>query len=596
MDGIKLPVFLLVLVLGLGVYLYTSTPQPVDRSAAEQSSTADETLMPSSQDPIMLAQKAFSSENYPEVIRSLSSFVNRQDYEIQRMLGYSFAAEKMFDAAIVAFENSLKLRRIPENGYSLAYLYEITGRLNVASLLYQDLLEAQLPPQMNRAVYEGLARTSIFEQDTRRSFRNNSQLIKKYPDSHEGFIALIKIMRNTGQTKGLENLIAAGDRYHSENFEYNFWLGVLLYETGNFDESLTRFYKCIKIDQENSTPYYYSYQILKRQKSISQALEDLEQYHKLNPLLPHIFFEAALDAKGEGRLDLAYKFLRSSLSRDRTLLGRNDRGTLRAIERMIQADASELDKKFFTAFMNYINGDYKIANNQLTHLAPQLKNTHLQTDSERILHECKMLEQQDLRYDRQLREMRHQQELARMASTQSNQPISPGQKDDARSKVRRQAMNNPNDLRLQYSAGLELARMGYPDDAKLFFESALRLNPDILEPHYSLAKLLINQNDILSARTHIDAALRINPNSTQALSVSADLHLKNRDFSRAKSDAEASIRANPNNGEARIVLAEVYARNNDLRQAITQIDMGLEVERDPQRREKLLRLRESLRN
>ena len=64
---------------------------------------------------------------------------------------------------------------------------------------------------------------------------------------------------------------------------------------------------------------------------------------------------------------------------------------------------------------------------------------------------------------------------------------------------------------------------------------------------------------------------------------------------RAQSDAEGALKANPNNGEARLVLAEVFARNSDFRRALQEIDLGLEVESDPHRREQLLRLKDNLR-
>ncbi|MDN5279497.1 MAG: hypothetical protein PWR01_3462, partial [Clostridiales bacterium] len=361
MSGIKLPLILLIVVLGLGVFLFFpsgSKKKPIEKK--QPTSTTTQTS-----DFLQEAKAAFSKGDYDETIALLENHRQDSDYEIQRMLGYSYAAVKRFDDAIVAFEKTMESRRVPENGFSLAYLYEITGRNNVARMLYEDLLSAELPPRMQKGVYEGLSRTSVFENNTKAAIKYNMAMIKRYPDSPEGFVALLKIMRNTGHLKGLENLVTHGDKFHEANFEYNFWLGVIYFESGDFSNSLKRFRTCIEIDPENSTPYYYTYRVLKRQKNIEQALADLEKYHKLNPLLPHIFFEAAIDAKNEGRLDLAYKFLRSSYTMDRTLLGRNDKGAMRAIERMIKASGSEIDKRFFSGFINYINGDHKVARDQI---------------------------------------------------------------------------------------------------------------------------------------------------------------------------------------------------------------------------------------
>lgn len=596
MDGLKLPVFLLIVVLVLGVYLFNpfSRPEPKVRVKTVSTDMVDETR--SAEDTIKQAAELFAAGDFSKVIQLLEPSQNSEDHEIQRLLGYSYAGVKRFDAAILAFEKSLQQRRLPENGYSLAYLYEITGRTYVARNLYEELLSAVLPPKMQRAVYEGLARTTIFENDTRLAWKYNTELIKKYPDSPEGFIALIKILKITGKAKDVDKLTALGDKHHQENFGYNFWLGTLYFEIGNFDAALKRFKKCIALDPDNSTPYYYTYRILKRQKNIEAALLELEKYHKLNPLLPHIFFEAALDAKNEGKIDLAYKFIRSALTMDRTLLGRDDHGTMRAIERNIKKNGSDIEKQFLTAFVNYINGDYKVAREQVLHLTNTLKDGPLAEDGRRILRECDILAMQDARYLAQVRELQRQKELEQAVGLQT-MAADPGFEDETEVDIiKRKAMINPNDLRLQYSAGLQLAKLGQIEDAKRFFDNSIRLNPNILEPNYSMARILIYEDNMGEARSYIDRALKINPNSSQTLSISATLYLKNNDFSRAKSDAEGALKANPNNGEARLVMAEVFVSQHDHREALQQINLGLEVEKDAEKRQQLLRLKETLSN
>jgi len=595
MDGIKLPIFLLIVVLILGVYLFNPTGKPAPRvRPATSKSGGVEKPVQRNEDAIKEASEPFENGDFDRVIKVLQPHADENNYEIQRMLGYAYAGVKRFDPAIVAFEKSLELRKVPENAYSLAYLYEITGRLSVARMLYEDLLAADLPPRMQRATYEGLARASVFENDTKISWKHNTELIKKYPDSPEGFVALIKIMKNSGQTKDLDKIVVIGDKFHQNHFEYNFWLGTLYYEMGSFDESLKRFRKCIQITPDNSTPYYYSYRILKRQKNIEQALSDLEKYHLLNPLLPHIFFEGAIDAKNEGKLDIAYKFIRSALSMDRTLLGRDDKGTMNAIERMIKAKGSELDKKFLTAFVNYINGDYKIAREQIIHMTEAIRGTPFEDDARRILRECDILAMQDEQYASHVRDLQRQKELEQAIQLQKMVSDPDLENETEIDIIKRKAMINPNDLRLQYTAGLQLAKLGQIEDAKRFFDNAIRINPNIMEPNYSMARILLHEENHSEARSYIDRALKINPNSSQTLSFSANLYFKNRDYSRAQSDAEGALKANPNNGEARLVLAEIHRNNNDNRKAIQQVNLGLEVEKDPDRRQQLLRLKENL--
>lgn len=594
MDGLKLPIILLVVVLALGVFLFNPFAPPKKGTKVQPEPAKVTEPVKSPEEVIKSAQAALEKSDFEQVVKLLEPHRNSADFEIQRLLGFAYSGIKRFDPGIVAFEKALEQRKVPEVGYSLAYLYEITGRVTVARMLYEDLRSAKLPPRMERAVYEGLARTSAFENDPRQTLKYNYELIKKYPDSPEGYVALIKLFRHLGHTRDLPTLIKAGDVHQLENFDYNFWLGTIYFDTGNFDEALKRFQRCIKLNPANSTPYYYSYRILKRQKNIEQALKELEKYHRLNPLLPHIFFEAAIDAKNEGKILLAYKFLRSALTMDRILLGRDDKGAMQAVERQIKSKGSELDKKFLTAFMNYVNGDYKIAREQIIHLTEAVKGTEYEDDARRVLRECDLLEMQDVRYQDHVRELQRQKELENAARMQEMTVKTEIEDETEADLIKRKAMMNPNDLRLQYAAGLKLARMGHIADAKRFLDSAIRLNPNILEPNYSMAKILIHEENLSEARSYIDRALKINPNNSQTLSISADLYLRNQDFSQAKSHAEGALKTNPNNGEARLVLAQIDLKNGDSRGALQQLNMGLEVERDPERRQQMVRLKESL--
>ncbi|EKD81991.1 MAG: hypothetical protein ACD_39C01532G0001, partial [uncultured bacterium] len=225
MDGIKLPIFLLVIVMLLGFYLFNPFARPDPGSKPKPVQTSTKTPAKTAQETVAAANTAFASVDYAKVIELLEPHRTSEEFDIQRLLGYSYAGVKRFDPAIVAFEKAMESRKVPEIGYSLAYLYEITGRVTVARMLYDDLRQAKLPPKMERAVYEGLARTSSFENDSKLTLKYNTELIKKYPDSPEGFVALIKLFRQVGHTRDLPTLVKAGDTHHLGNFDYNFWLG-----------------------------------------------------------------------------------------------------------------------------------------------------------------------------------------------------------------------------------------------------------------------------------------------------------------------------------------------------------------------------------
>lgn len=597
MDGIKIPILLLVIVIGITAFMfYTSSGPSRRRPVTRVDETDDISEIPDS-DAIAAAQIEFNNQNYEQVLRLLEGRVAPDNYEGQRMLAYSFAAEGRHDAAIVAFENALALRRVPELAYSLAYMYELTGRTRVARILYEEVLTAELPPRMLRGAHEGLARTSHFEQDLAKSFNSNREIVMRYPDSVEGFISLFQVMKKAGRTSGLENLVRRGDQYHINSYEYNYWLAVLYFENEQYDAALNRFRRCIRIDPDNSTPYYYSYRIFRKQNNLNQALDELAKYQERNPLLPHVFFNAAIDAKNAGRLDLAYRFMRSALTRDRALLGRNDQGTLRAVERMMRQQGSSQDRALFEAFMNFVNGDHLRARQQAERLLPRLEGTEL-ADARMIIVESDRIAQQDESYARYMAQLRRHQEYERMAQLEAarlEEMADVAEGEDPVAALRRNAMNNPNDLRLQYSTGLELARRGHISDAKSFLNNAIRINPNIMEPHFSMARIYLAEGDDRRAREFVDNALAANPSNSQTLSLSANLHFMSRDLESARRDANSAIRSNPNNAEARKVLAQIYLQRSEFDNARSEINRGLRVARDPQLIQKLNELKGNLR-
>lgn len=593
MDGLKLPIFLLILLLAIGWFLFMPSGHMPKLHKKLQTKTTDNTKS----DVVEKALKEFSKHNYEAVVSLLGAQSSFKEYSVQKILAYSLAGLKRFDSSIVAFEKLLKIKRYPEDGYSLAYLYEVTGRMKVARMLYQDLLSATMKPKLKRRVYEGLARTANFENNTKLALKYSIDMVRYYPDSPLGFVSIFKLFKVIGKTKKLDKLIEIGDRYHKDNYEYNFWLGSLYFELADYDKALERFRACVRIDPDNSTPFYYSYRILKKQKNLESALRELEKYYNRNPLLPNVFFEAAVDAKNDGKIKLAYKFIRSALTMDSTLLGRDDQGTLREVERYVRRKGSQLDKMFMEAFMSYVNGDTDVALEQAKRLKPKVKGTKFAIEVNRIIGECYRLKSQDKAYAKYLAELEREKNLAKRAKAASKTMAAVV--DDGETKIeeiKKRAMMNPNDLKKQYLAGLQLSRLGELKDAEVFFKNAIRLNPNILEPNFSLAKLLAFEKNYSEAKKYINKALEINPNSSLTLSLSATVKYEDGDIHGAESDANSALLANPNNGEAFLILAEVYSKNHRFDKAVEQIQQGLEVERDPIRRKRFMALKNSIRS
>ena len=137
MDDLKIPVILLICIIcGAGLYFYNKSQNPttpkvkptktIVESVPSKDSDAQEAKKKSEEELIVKAKEVFESGNYKKTLEVLSEHQNSSDYNVQRMIAYALSSNKEYDRAILAFEKVLKIRKVPADGYSLAYLYEIT--------------------------------------------------------------------------------------------------------------------------------------------------------------------------------------------------------------------------------------------------------------------------------------------------------------------------------------------------------------------------------------------------------------------------------------------------------------------------------------
>jgi tetratricopeptide (TPR) repeat protein len=599
MDSLKIPIILLLLMVGaLGYFLLGpgsgKKPLPGPKPGTPTSTDPQPAVL-DEPTAVVAANKALAADDFSAVIQTLTPHQTSSSHRVQALLGYGYAGLKDFPAAAQAFEKALADYRDPAYGYSLAYLSEHLGEMELAQNLYRDLLKAKLDKNIRLKVFLGLARCSLFTNSTKEAVSAYQQAILLDPTVEEPFVGLLKLMKQAGSMKGIETIRDKGDLFHSKSFNYVFWLAQVLYDNGKFDEALKLFRTATELNPDNSSPFYYIYRILARGNKHEEAMAELERFYAINQFLPYIFFQAALDAKQASRLDLAFKFIRTAITMDRSLLGRDDQGTLYAVEQFLNKNGRPEEKTFMKAFNAFINSDFHGAHRAISPIAPQVTDPRLRDDIKRLLRECEKHFRTERAYsDYQARlaaEQRRVMDSLRSAMAQRRQTLEESPTDE----IKQQAMGNPTDARLQYETALKLARMGDIEGAKTFLGETLRINPDIHEAYYSLGKLAQAQGDLNEARRHLQEAIRRNPSSSQALSLSAQLSLDLGDADRAREEALGAIRSNPNNGEARLVMATIYQSQGDLQKAKLEIDLGLAVERDPERRNQFTALKNQLR-
>ena len=594
MDSLKLPLLILVVLGALTAFFFmqprTPASRPVKPSGTEQQ-TADQDEL------IRKATTALDKNSFEEILSTLAPLTESDDPNVQSLLGYAHAGMKNFDAAVAAFEKALEKKRDTRFGYALAYVLETMGAPDKAKALYEDLSRASLPRQIMIKIHLGIARCALLVNDPASALESYKYVIREDPTIIEPFVGMLKMMKMTGQAKGIDKLREKGDLLHLNTYSYCFWLGSVYYETGDFAKALDFFRRCIKIDNDNSSPYYYVYKILRRSQKIDEAVMELERFHALNPNLPYIFFQAAIDAKTENRLDIAFKFLRTSVTMDRSLLGRDDQGVIAAVEKHVTARGTPEEKIFLPALTEFINSNFAKAAELARTILPGIKDPALRADTERLIGEAEVVLKNEACYNAYLAKVREDQnaELAMLRNKLAKlRNTTPGSDEARLDALRKAALDNPRDAKLQYSTALHLARAGDIAGAKLFLQETIRVNPGIGEAYYSLGKLLHFEGNDRDAIAQLQQAVRQNPSDSQSRSLLATIQLAGGESENAEQEARASLLINPNNGEARLVLVQTHIQANHPEKALEEIETGLELERDPSRRNQLLELRKSV--
>jgi len=590
MDKLAIP--LVILIALIGVFLFLAQPK--------RSVTSPETMKPKTSADIKAAkikgEEAIEKGEYAEAIRVLEPFSSSDDPEIHGMLGYAYSGVQNFNLSAQAFEKAIKKNRNPPMVYALAYVYQTMGEEGKALPLFQELSQGNLPPPVLGKVFLGLARAANWTGNSKSALDAYKKAIKLDPKQVDAFVGFFKVSRNVGKTADFDSIVQLGDQHHGEKFDYNFWKGFFLQEINEDSKALEAFKKCVSLNPENSSSYYYLYKILRKSKKIEEALKALGEFYSLTPALPYVFFQAALDAKNENRLDLAFKFLRGSVLYDRTLLSRDDEGAFAAVQKYIDQKGTAEEKKFMKVFMDYVNGDIKTARSQASSMENQLKDSKLAADLQRIVFECDQILRKEAEY-RDYQAALKAQKLAaiRQLGQTVKTPSNVIEKETPLDVIKRQAMANPKDPRLQYSAAIRFAEAGDMEGAKQFLRETLRANPNVSEAYYSMAKIALLEKNNAEAEENLEKALKIRSENSQARSLLASLKLQNGDVEKAIEEARGALSCNPANSEARFVLAEAFMKQAKADKALEQINYALEIEVDPERIQKLKDMQKQLR-
>ena len=607
MDDLKLPVFLLICILGgVGFYFYNKSQNPTQpkvkpKKVIEETISEEEKAAQKAEtdlEKLKDAKKSFAEKDYEKTLALLSGLEDKADYDTQRMFAYSYSSKKEYDRAILFFEKVLTIKKVPADGYSLAYLYEVTGRASAAAELYTDLSTQELPTNYRKAVYEGIARVSAFIPNNSRLEEYMVKLLKEWPDSKDGIINLIKCKKQNNSFKDIDPIADSANKFFAKDYSCNYELAQLYEAAGQNNQAVTFYKKCIKIDPKNYTPFLDCYKNLMKINKPESAVKALEYFLESGQTYVSLYFDASKIAHQNQLYRQAFRLYLNASVLDPKIQGLDDGGLVSDVEKVVRDKGSETEKVFVNAFICYLNGDYKYATSEIERIRSELDNSIYKNDYKLVLKGCEKLAQIDKKRDDELEayenylkaeEEAKKKEMEAAAKSYSNELKSYSDND-----LKDRALKNISNFNLQIETASEFMRRGNMAEAKTFYRNASDINRKSHVPYYELAKISMLENETDLAKKNIELALKYNPDNVDCLAFAGTIYYNSNDIPKAVECAERVLKKSPNNSSARIIRARVFLSQKEYDKANEEIDKALSSEKTNMMRAELLRFKRQI--
>ena len=607
MDDLKLPIFLLICILGgVGFYFYNKSQNPTQpkvkpKKVVETTISEEEKAEQKAEaelEKIKDAKKSFAKKDYEKTLTLLSGLEDKADYDVQRMFAYSYSSKKEYDRSILFFEKTLKSKKVPADGYSLAYLYEVTGRASAAVSLYTELAEEELPTNLKKAVFEGIARVSTFIPNNSNLEPYMEKLLKEWPDSKDGVINLIKNKKQNNSFNGIDNIAESVNKYFSKDYACNYELAQLYEAAEKYNQAVTFYKKCIKIDPKNYTPFLDCYNDLMKLNKEESAVKALEYFLESGQTHVSLFFDASKIAHRNKLYRQAFRFYLNAAVSDPKIQGLEDGGLVSDIEKVVRDKGSETEKVFVNAFICYLNGDYEYATSEINKVKAELDNSVYKNDYKLVLKGCDRLAKIDKKrdddikaYENYLREEEEAKKKAMEAAAVAKTNDLKGYSDK---ELKDRALKSVSDFNLQLETASEFMRRGNMGEAKLYFRNACDINRKSHVPYYELAKISMFEANNDLAKKNIELALKNSPNNTECLALASSIYYNSNDIPKALECAEDVLKKDSNNTSARIIRAKVYMSEKQFDKANEEIEKALSYEKTNMLRAELLRFKRQI--
>ncbi|RCK78777.1 MAG: hypothetical protein OZSIB_1130 [Candidatus Ozemobacter sibiricus] len=553
------------------------------------------------------AEEAAKAGRFEEAFQALEKLQQEDDPRLQALLGEIQGRRGSYASAAVHFERALARKKEPAWQVGLAEALLRSDRPAAAEKWLAELEKTPLVPSLRERMLMGRAQAASATRDVAGALAMFQRLQREFPGSLAGFLEALRLLvqeRPNDLPAQIASLREKGDARHSGVYDYHFWLAKAYDQAGKPAESEEQWRKASASRPEEPYPHQMLYQLARAGGRSLAALEELLLLYDLGAeaasepaLLPRALFQAALEAREFGRLDLAFRFLRASVLRDRSLLSQDDQGTVQAVAVHVASAGTPEEQKFMAAFQAIYQGEHREAAQLAEKLLPEVKDPHLRRDVETLLADCRKILSDEAAYRKYLadqQEAKRQAALAsaaaaasaaaRLAAAASGTPRTPSSGSPKAEQIARvkerlaAAKGNPAVL---YDGGRELFALGDREGARAAFLKSLKEAPNLWEAHHCLALIAISEKNNTEAAGHLEQAMRLNPDHAKIKSLYAFLKLQMGDFPSAVVHAQRALELDAQDGQAHLVLADIYYRSKREDDAMRMVNQGLAVETDP---------------
>ncbi len=234
---------------------------------------------------LRLASTLEKREKLKEAIREYERLLKRLKKAdmaaIYKTLGYLYTKTKQPKQAISNYLKASQLDKGDANlYYNLSYLYEEIGQKENADLYLEKavrLKSGDLDSRLKLA--ERLTTRGKFKE----AEEHLTAVLKKDPKSLEALLLMMKIQEKKGDKKGLKETYYEILSLDPKNETIIYNLGVLEYETGNLDKSLSHFRKFSKSHPKDAEGHVFLFDIYRKQKKDDLAFLEAQTLTELKP-------------------------------------------------------------------------------------------------------------------------------------------------------------------------------------------------------------------------------------------------------------------------------------------------------------------------